>query len=128
MPFAGARAAESGIRILLAEDNAIAAKVLFTLLQQKGHRVCIARDGQEALELLQAEQFHLAFVDLRMPRMDGFELTRRYRQLEPETEHLPILALTANAPEDVLQQCSNAARWAWMIFSTNRWSRSCWIG
>ncbi|KRT58855.1 Response regulator receiver domain-containing protein [endosymbiont of Ridgeia piscesae] len=102
--------------------------MLFTLLQQKGHRVCIARDGQEALELLQAEQFHLAFVDLRMPRMDGFELTRRYRQLEPETEHLPILALTANAPEDVLQQCSNAARWAWMIFSTNRWSRSCWIG
>ena len=98
----------SGIRILLAEDNAIAAKVLSTLLLQRGHSVDIVKDGQEALEAVQKTDYHLAFIDLRMPRMDGIEFTRRYRALETSTLHLPIFALTANTAEDAMQHCLNA--------------------
>jgi two-component system, sensor histidine kinase RpfC len=98
----------SGIQILLAEDNAIAAKVLSTLLQQRGHTVHVVKDGKEALEALAAADYHLAFIDLRMPRMDGIEFTRRYRSSEPSTRHLPIYALTANTAEDAMQNCLDA--------------------
>jgi two-component system sensor histidine kinase RpfC len=95
----------SGIQILLAEDNAIAAKVLSTLLQQRGHSVRVVKDGKEALDALTETDFHLAFIDLRMPRMDGIEFTRRYRSSEPAANHLPIYALTANTAEDAMQSC-----------------------
>ncbi|MCU7844372.1 MAG: response regulator [Candidatus Thiodiazotropha sp. (ex Monitilora ramsayi)] len=95
----------SGIQILLAEDNAIAAKVLSTLLIQRGHSVHITKDGEEALEAAAKGIFHLAFIDLRMPRMDGIEFTRRYRLTESDDHHLPIYALTANTAEDAMENC-----------------------
>ena len=98
----------SGIRILLAEDNAIAAKVLSTLLLQRGHSVDIVKDGQEALQAVGKSDYHMAFIDLRMPRMDGIEFTRRYRATETSGVHLPIYALTANTAEDAMQQCLKA--------------------
>ena len=98
----------SGIRILLAEDNAIAAKVLSTLLLQRGHSVDIVKDGIEALEATQKSDYHLAFIDLRMPRMDGIEFTRRYRAKETSSRHLPLYALTANTAEDAMQHCLKA--------------------
>ncbi len=98
----------SGIRILLAEDNAIAAKVLSTLLLQRGHSVDIVKDGKEALEAVQKTDYHLAFIDLRMPRMDGIEFTRRYRATESTAQRLPIYALTANTAEDAMQHCLKA--------------------
>ncbi len=95
----------SGIQILLAEDNTIAAKVISTLLLQRGHSVHVVKDGQEALEAVAKTQYHLAFIDLRMPRMDGIEFTRRYRATETPPRHLPIYALTANTAEDAMQKC-----------------------
>jgi two-component system sensor histidine kinase RpfC len=105
---AEARQTQTGIRILLAEDNGIAAKVFATLLTRKGHRVTTVKDGEEALQMAQQGAYHLAFIDLRMPRMDGLEFTRRYRAHEAEDLHLPILALTANTAEDVLDECRAA--------------------
>ncbi|MEN8178140.1 MAG: ATP-binding protein [Pseudomonadota bacterium] len=101
-------APNSGIRILLAEDNTVAAKVFKTLLIRKGHRVILARDGDEALQAAQQESFHLAFIDLRMPHMDGLEFTRRYRAQESAKLRMPILALTANTAEDVSAECQEA--------------------
>jgi two-component system, sensor histidine kinase RpfC len=98
----------SGIRILLAEDNVVAAKVFKTLLERKGHQVVLARDGNEALQAAQLESFHLAFIDLRMPHMDGLEFTRRYRAEESAELRMPILALTANTAEDVSAECREA--------------------
>jgi two-component system sensor histidine kinase RpfC len=95
----------TGIQILLAEDNAIAAKVLSTLLIQRGHSVHITKDGREALEAVNSRTFHLAFIDLRMPRMDGIEFTRLYRQSETDEQHLPIYAMTANTAEDAMDNC-----------------------
>ncbi len=95
----------TGIQILLAEDNAIAAKVLSTLLIQRGHSVHITKDGSEALEATKNRTFHLAFIDLRMPRMDGIEFTRLFRQSEADDQHLPIYAMTANTAEDAMENC-----------------------
>jgi two-component system sensor histidine kinase RpfC len=95
----------SGIQILLAEDNAIAAKVLSTLLLQRGHSVHLVKDGQEALDAVAKTDYHLAFIDLRMPRMDGIEFTRCYRSKEAASRHLPIYALTANSAEDAKKKC-----------------------
>jgi two-component system sensor histidine kinase RpfC len=98
----------SGINILLAEDNAIAAKVLSTLLLQRGHTVKVVKDGLEALEAIALSDYHLAFIDLRMPHMDGIEFARCYREREAADRHLPIYALTANTAEDAMQNCLQA--------------------
>jgi two-component system, sensor histidine kinase RpfC len=98
----------TGVKILLAEDNAIAAKVLSTLLLQRGHEVYVVKDGAEALEALAKSDYHLAFIDLRMPRMDGIEFTQRYRKREAADRHLPIYALTANTAEDAMANCIEA--------------------
>jgi two-component system sensor histidine kinase RpfC len=102
------RIEQTGVRILLAEDNSIAAKVFDTLLTRKGHRVTTVKDGEEALRTAQNGDYHLAFIDLRMPHMDGLEFTRRYRDIEAEDIHMPIIALTANTAEDLLAECREA--------------------
>ncbi len=96
------------MNVLLAEDNVIAAKVLATLLKQRGHQVKVARDGREALQAVKESEFELAFVDLCMPHVDGIEFTRRYRQSEGEERYMPIYALTANSKEDIMDLCIRA--------------------
>jgi CheY-like chemotaxis protein len=70
--------------------------------------VTSVKDGEAALQAARLGGYHLAFIDLRMPHMDGLEFTRRYRAQEPSELHMPILALTANTAEDVLAQCREA--------------------
>lgn len=96
-----------GIRVLVAEDNAIAAKVITTFLTKMGFAHTRVEDGEQALAEALAGDYDIAIVDLRMPKVDGVEFTRRYRALAPERP-LPIVALTANASEDVKQTCLEA--------------------
>ncbi|MEA3274544.1 MAG: response regulator [Pseudomonadota bacterium] len=102
------KVASEAIRVLVAEDNDIAAKVITTLLEKLGLAVALVRDGQEALERACAEHFFMAFVDLRMPRSDGIEFARIYRSREKSGVHLPIIALTANPAEEIKAQCLDA--------------------
>jgi two-component system sensor histidine kinase RpfC len=97
----------AGIRVLVAEDNEVAAKVLTTFLRKMELDYTRARDGEEALKEALGGGYGIAIVDLRMPGLDGLELARRYRRLAPDRP-LPIVALTANASEDVRQQCLDA--------------------
>lgn len=97
-----------GARVLVAEDDGINAKLMDSLLRKAGHAVVLVRDGERALQAALAESFDLALVDLRMPRMDGLDFTRAYRAQEPDGEHLPIVALTANAAEDARAECMEA--------------------
>jgi two-component system sensor histidine kinase RpfC len=96
------------VRVLLAEDNEINAKVISTLLADVGCLVTLAQDGLEALELTQEREFDIAFVDLHMPRMDGFEFTRSYRKQEQPHNRLPIIALTVNSAEEKRAVCLEA--------------------
>lgn len=94
--------------VLVAEDDDINAKLITSLLRKAGCRVTLVGDGAAALEATAEEQFDLAFIDLRMPRMDGIDFTRRYREQETVGTHLPIVALTANAAEEARAECLRA--------------------
>mgnify|MGYP006276012787 CR=1 FL=1 len=95
-------------QILVAEDNAIAATIIRTLLAQQGTAVTLVTDGEQALAAVRRKDFDLAFIDLRMPKLDGLDFTRRVRAAQGEGRRLPIIALTANAAEDVKDRCLQA--------------------
>jgi two-component system sensor histidine kinase RpfC len=97
-----------GVRILVAEDNEIAGKVIRRLLEKQGLRVTLVRDGEEALARARGEDFAMAFVDLQMPKLDGLGLARAYRSGEESGERMPIIALTANAAEEIREECLTA--------------------
>jgi DNA-binding response OmpR family regulator len=84
------------------DDEDILALVTFRL-ERSGYTVLQARDGAEALELARAKKPDLAVLDVMMPKMDGFELTRRLRADEA-TSRMPIILLTARAQDTDVQQ------------------------
>jgi two-component system sensor histidine kinase BarA len=96
------------LSVLLAEDEAINAKVISHFLEQGGHRVVHVLEGEAALEQLRLHHFDCVLMDMRMPGLDGLEATRRWRAEEEEGVRLPILALTANASEEDRQRCMAA--------------------
>ncbi len=101
-----------GLRILLVEDNAVNQRVAVRLLEKRGHRVVVARDGIEALETLEksaAHKFDAVLMDIQMPRMGGFEATAAIRSRERETgTHIPIIAMTAHAMKGERESCLRA--------------------
>ena len=97
------------LKVLLAEDNAINAKVIIHLLQAAGHRVVHVEDGRAALEAMRQEKPDSVLMDVRMPDMDGLAATRLWRESEPAGDnHLPIIALTANDSREDRQACLGA--------------------
>lgn len=85
-----------GIRILVADDNAINRKLITTLLSQHGVKVEEAKDGDNALKLAKSHKFDLILMDIRMPGLNGIEVTRSLRTDMPDNK-TPIVALTAHA-------------------------------
>jgi len=71
----------TGCRILIAEDNADAAEMMSLMLRVKGHDVRVAADGEQAIAIGRAFEPQIAFLDIGMPRIDGFEAARRLRRL-----------------------------------------------
>lgn len=95
-----------GIRLLLAEDNAINQKVAVRMLGNLGHHVDIAGNGDEAVRLWQAGEYALILMDVQMPVMDGFEATRYIRNREAGgRHHTTIVAMTANAMSGDRERC-----------------------
>lgn len=89
-------------KILLAEDEKHLADMVAFKLTNSGHRVVLARDGEEALALLGRERPDLAILDIMMPGVDGLEVLRRIRD-DPDLRALPVIMLTAKGQErDVL--------------------------
>jgi CheY-like chemotaxis protein len=87
-------------KILYIEDNDDNIYVASRRLQRKGYEVLIARDGAEGLAQATSRAPALILVDLGLPVMDGWEVTRQLRAA-PETAAVPIIALSAHAmPED----------------------------
>jgi two-component system sensor histidine kinase/response regulator len=90
-------------RILVAEDNQTNQKVIIVWLNKLGCSVDIARNGKEAVEMAASRSFDAILMDCEMPVMDGFEATRRIREMEGR--RIPIIALTANAMEGERERC-----------------------
>jgi two-component system, sensor histidine kinase and response regulator len=99
----------SGMHILLCEDNSVNQRLIARILEKMGHVVSIAGDGHVALHMLGQRHFDLIAMDMQMPHMDGIEATERIRAQERGTQnHIPIIAMTANAFEDDRRRCYEA--------------------
>jgi len=86
-------------KVLVAEDNIINQKLIKRTLEEIGLTVSIASNGLEAFQKRKDEEFSLIFMDIQMPFLDGVEATKEILEYEAEynKEHVPIIALTANA-------------------------------
>ncbi|MGA2962173.1 MAG: response regulator [Candidatus Korobacteraceae bacterium] len=94
------------LRILLAEDNPVNQQLAIRLSQNEGHSVAVAQDGAEAVRLHAADDFDLILMDVQMPRMDGFEATRKIRDNERDhSRHIRIIAMTAHAMKGDRERC-----------------------
>jgi DNA-binding response OmpR family regulator len=89
--------------ILAADDDEDILGLVSFRLERAGYTVIVARDGEEALELAVKERPDLAVLDVMMPKLDGFEVTRRLRA-EEATNRMPIILLTAKAQDADVQQ------------------------
>jgi two-component system, sensor histidine kinase and response regulator len=98
-----------GMKVLVAEDNAVNLTLARRLLEKHGHTVVTAENGREALERIGRESFDLVLMDVQMPEMGGLEVTSAIRQKETvEGGHLPIIALTAHAMKGDREMCLSA--------------------
>jgi CheY-like chemotaxis protein len=92
------------------EDNTLNATLVRLMLERDGCTVECAASGARALELLHARPWDIALMDCQMPDMDGYTVTRRWRQIEiaEGRSRLPIVALTAHALAEDRRRCLDA--------------------
>lgn len=87
------------LRIMVVDDEIINLRLVSRLLEIEGYEVITAQTGEAALRLTDQSPPDLAFLDVMMPDMDGYELCRRLRQ-NPKTAGIPIVMLTATVDEN----------------------------
>lgn len=83
-------------KILIVEDNPVHTRLIEMALRAKNYTILKATDGEEALDVATRERPDLIIMDLNLPQMTGFEVTKKLRE-NPEFRHTPIIALTAYA-------------------------------
>jgi signal transduction histidine kinase/DNA-binding response OmpR family regulator len=95
-----------GLRVLVAEDNKVNQVVVKQMLEKLGCRVDAVANGLEAVEAVRLAPYHLVFMDVQMPEMDGLAATGAIRALHiPDRRDVWIVALTANAFAEDAQRC-----------------------
>lgn len=85
-------------RILIVEDNPQNRYLMSFLLEQQGYELLVAEDGAVALEMLESEVPDLILMDMQLPRIDGYEATRRIKA-DGRFRSIPLVALTAHSME-----------------------------
>ena len=92
-----------GKRILIAEDNALNAEIILTILKDYGLEAELASDGDIVIDMLKRnpeDYYDMILMDIQMPHMDGYEATKVIRGFEDERAKIPVVAMTANAFEE----------------------------
>jgi CheY-like chemotaxis protein len=90
----------TGLRVLLVEDNDVNILITHTMLKKWDVQVTVARNGLEAIEVVQQHPFNVVLMDLHMPVMDGFMATEKIRKLGFSKQDFPIIALSASIIDD----------------------------
>jgi CheY-like chemotaxis protein len=83
-------------KLLVVEDNELNRDMLTRRLERRGYEVLIATDGAEGVAMAGRERPDLILMDMSLPIIDGWQATRQIKA-DPETRHIPIIALTAHA-------------------------------
>ncbi len=89
--------------VLVVEDNEVNQMVATGMLNNIGCKITIAENGQAGLDAIQKNNFDIVLMDINMPVLNGCDATKKYREIESENNHLPIIALTANILTDDVQ-------------------------
>ena len=84
--------------IMVVDDSLTVRKITSRLLSREGYQVVTAKDGIDALQQMQESMPDVMLVDIEMPRMDGFELTKNVRG-DAKTKHIPIVMITSRTAE-----------------------------
>ena len=95
------------MKILYVEDNDDNIYMLENRLKRNGFGVVIARDGEQGVAMAASERPDLILMDLSLPGLDGWEVTRRIKAA-PQTRGIPVIALTANAMSEDRQKAMAA--------------------
>ena len=96
-----------GKRVLLAEDNELNAEIAMTVLKENGLKAERAANGKQCMEMLKKmpeDYYDMILMDIQMQEMDGYEATKRIRNLDDARADIPIVAMTANAFEEDRQK------------------------
>ncbi len=102
---AAPQVAPAGFTVLVVEDNPVNRRVASGFLTRQGHTVVMAENGAQALEMIQSHAIDLVLMDRHMPVMDGVQSVRAIRAMPPPACNLPVVALTAAATQEELQEC-----------------------
>ncbi|MEI6713526.1 MAG: response regulator [Verrucomicrobiota bacterium] len=101
--------ARVSMNVLLAEDGPVNQVLATKFLVDRGHKVTIANNGLEAVDLSSRENFDVILMDIQMPEMNGYQATGAIREREKQSgKHIPIIAMTANAMTGDREKCLSA--------------------
>ncbi|MCG8428422.1 MAG: ATP-binding protein [Chromatiales bacterium] len=98
---------QASLNILVAEDNTTNRMVIGRILEKAGHRYRLVENGQEALDILEQQNFDLIVIDMHMPVLGGLEAYKMYQFAHPDS-NTPFIMLTANATTDAQIACREA--------------------
>ncbi|MEM9691055.1 MAG: response regulator [Myxococcota bacterium] len=108
-PSQASSTVERTLKILVAEDNPVNARLIRGLVERAGHRVVSVGDGARALDALERESFDLGLIDLQMPEVDGLTVAWKQRQRERlDHTYVPLIAVTAHAMKGDRERCLRA--------------------
>jgi PAS domain S-box-containing protein len=92
------------LKVVVADDNIVNQQLIQAILVKLNHHVTIANNGKVVTELVEAEDFDLILMDIRMPVMDGIEATSVIRSMDTDKSKIPIIALTADIAAGNIQE------------------------
>lgn len=95
-------------RVLVVDDYGVNLDLTKEMLEMLSCEVDTAENGKEALQLYNQNKYDCIFLDVQMPEIDGLEVTRKIRLSEGKEQHVPIIAVTANALDGDEKACLDA--------------------
>lgn len=107
-----------GKRVLVVEDNHLNLYLLTFLLEREGYEIRSAEDGEQAIQAIQAEIPDLIVMDMQLPKIDGYEVTRHLKSRR-DSAGVPVIAITAHAAPGDSQRALEAGCDAFLIKPVN---------